>query len=212
MLDVPFAGALALGAAVGTEEIAGVPTTHYRIDNADEFVALVADAFGGRAGTLTSITLDSWLAADGYIVQYLLAATTAGATVQDSAGADQMVDQTITVDYKMSDIGALDAIVWPADAPPADALIVPGFDADAFPLPENAEVQPSVGVLAFATALDEAGVRDFYAAQLGVAGSLEGEYGYYTARRDDGPTLVLAVTPGGDGQPSRAEVFADRGE
>jgi hypothetical protein len=173
----------------------------------------VADAFGGRAGTLTSITLDSWLAADGYIVQYLLAATTAGATVQDSAGADQMVDQTITVDYTMSDIGALDAIAWPADAPPADALIVPGFDANAFPLPENAQVQPSVGVLAFATALDEAGVRDFYAAQLGAAGwSLKGEYGYFTARRDDGLTLVLAVTPGGDGQPTRVEVFADRGE
>lgn len=212
MLDVPFAGALALGPAVGAEEIGGVATTHYRIDNAEQFAALVADAFGGRAGVLTSIVLDSWLAADGYVVQYLLAATTSGATVQDSAGADQMVDQTIAVEYALRDIGAVEDIAWPVDAPPADALVVPGFDANAFPLPPDAQMQPTVGALAFITALDETAVRDFYAAQLGAAGwSLEGEYGYYTARRD-GAELVLAVTPGGEGQPTRVEVFADGNE
>jgi chemotaxis protein histidine kinase CheA len=207
MLEVPFAGALSLGAEVGAEEIAGIPTTHYRIDDAEEFVTLVADAFGGRAGTLTSITLDSWLAEDGYVVKYLLSATTTGATTLDSAGADQRVDQTIAVEYAMSDIGAVDEITWPADAPPADALVVPGFDADAFPLPEDAQVQPSVGAVAFGTALDEAAVRDFYAEQLGATGwILEGEYGYYTARRDD-QEIVLAVTAGEDEQLTRVEVF-----
>ncbi len=208
MLEVPFAGALSLGAEVGAEEIAGIPTTHYRIDDAEEFVTLVADAFGGRAGALTSITLDSWLAEDGYVVKYLLAATTTGATTLDSAGADQRVDQTIAVEYAMSDIDAVGEITWPADAPPANALVVPGFDADAFPLPEDAHLQPSVGAVAFVTALDEAAVRDFYAEQLGAAGwILEGEYGYYTARRDD-LEIVLAVTAGEDEQLTRVEVFA----
>ena len=212
MLDIPFAGALSLGAEVGAEEIAGVPTIHYRIDEAEEFGTLVADAFGGRAGTLTSIALDSWLAEDGYVVQYLLAATTTGATTLDSAGADQRVDQTIAVEYAMSDIGAVGEIAWPADAPPADALVVPGFDADAFPLPEDAQLQPSVGLLAFNTALDEAAVRDFYAEQLGASGwSLEGEYGYYTARSADS-SLVLAITSGADGQPTRVEILAEPSE
>ena len=205
MLDVPFAGALALGPAVGAEEIGGVLTTHYRIDNAEQFAALVADAFGGRAGTLTSITLDSWLADDGYVVQYLLAATASGATVQDSTGADQTVDQTIAVEYALRDINAVEDIAWPGDAPPADALVVPGFDANAFPLPPDAQMQPTVGVLAYDTTLDETAVRDFYAAQLGAAGwSLEGEYGYYTARRGE-EAIVIAVTAG-EGV-TRVEVF-----
>ena len=174
MLDIPFAGALSLGAEVGAEEIAGVPTIHYRIDDAEEFGTLVADAFGGHAGTLTSIALDSWLAEDGYVVQYLLSATTTGATTLDNAGADQRVDQTIAMEYAMSDIGAVGEIAWPPDAPPADALVVPGFDADAFPLPEDAHLQPSVGAVAFVTALDEAAVRDFYADQLGATGDPEG--------------------------------------
>jgi hypothetical protein len=173
---------------------------------------LVADAFGGRAGTLTSIALDSWLAEDGYVVQYLLAATTTGATTLDNAGADQNVDQTIEVAYTMSDIDAVENIIWPAEAPPADALVVPGFDADAFPLPEDAQLQPSVGAVAFDTALDEVAVRDFYAEQLGAAGwSLEGEYGYYTARRDD-LEVVLAITAGEDEQLTRVEVFAETRE
>jgi chemotaxis protein histidine kinase CheA len=208
MLDVPFVGALPLGAEVGAEEVAGVPTTHYRIDDAAEFGALVADAFGGRAGALTAIALDSWLAADGYVVQYQLAASTTGATMQDSAGADQTVDQSIEVAYSMSDIGAVEAIVWPVDAPPADALVVPGFAPNTFPLPDDAQVQPSVGVVAFVTSWDEAGVRDFYAAQLGAEGwSLEGEYGYYTARRGE-EEIVLAVTAEGEGV-TRVEVFAE---
>lgn len=209
MLDVPFIGALSLGAQVGEEEVAGVPTVHYRVDNADEFGALVADAFGGRAGTLTTITLDSWLAPDGYVVKYLLAATTTGATAQGSDGVDRSVDQTIDVSYAMSDIDAVGEIAWPAEAPPATALIVPGFDADAFPLPEDAALQPSVGSLLFTTALDELAVRDFYAEQLGAQGwSLEGDYGYYTARRED-RALVIAITAGEDEQPTRVEVFAE---
>ena len=183
-------------------------TTHYRIDDAAEFGALVADAFGGRAGALTAIALDSWLAADGYVVQYQLAASTTGATAQDSAGADQTVDQSIEVAYAMSDIGAVEAIEWPADAPPADALVVPGFAPNTFPLPDDAQLRPSVGVVAFVTTWDEAGVRDFYAAQLGAEGwSLEGEYGYYTARRGE-EEIVLAVTAEGEGM-TRVEVFAE---
>ena len=186
-----------------------MPTIHYRVDNADEFGALVADAFGGRTGTLTAITLDSWLAQDGYVVKYLLAATTTGATALGSDGVDQTVDQTIDVHYAMNDIGGVGEIAWPVEAPPAAALIVPGFDPDAFPLPEDAGLQPSVGSLLFTTALDELAVRDFYAEQLGVQGwSLDGEYGYYTARRDD-LALMFAITMGEDGQPTRVEVFAE---
>lgn len=212
MLDMPFIGALSLGAQVGEEEVAGVRTVHYRVDNADEFSALVADAFGGRAGTLTTITLDSWLAPDGYVVKYLLAATTTGATAQGSDGVDRSVDQTIDVSYAMSDIDGVGEIAWPAEAPPAAALIVPGFDADAFPLPQDAALQPSVGSLLFTTALDELAVRDFYAERLGAQGwSLEGEYGYYTARREE-LALVIAIAAGDDGQPTRVEVFAETRE
>lgn len=208
MLDVPFAGALSLGAEVGTENVAGVPTIHYRIDNAEEFVALVTDAFGGRAGTLSSITLDSWIARDGYVVKYLLSATTTGATLLDRAGADQIVDQTIAVAYAMNDINAVEEIPWPADAPPADALTVPGFDDNAFPLPQDAQLQPSVGAVAFLTALPEAEIKDFYAQQLGAAGwSFDGEYGYYTAQRDN-LVIGLAVTAGEGDDLTRVEVFA----
>ena len=189
LFDLPAMAGLASGEAVGEEEILGILTTHYRTDDPAQFAAIAGDAMGDN---LVSVSLDGWVAPEGYVVRYVLAAETRDGTATDAAGnLVPVTSQQITIDYTLTEANGAVAITWPEDAPPAGEVTVPGFEAGAFPLPDDARLTPGVAALEIETALGENAVERFYAGNLSALGwSFTGEYGVYTATKDD---LVLTL-------------------
>lgn len=199
LFDLPAMAGLASGEAVGEEEILGIPTIHYRTDDRAQFTAIAGDAMGD---SLVSVSLDGWVAPEGYVVRYVLAAETSDGTATDATGnLVPVISQQITIDYTLTEANGAVAIAWPEDAPSAGEVAVPGFDPGAFPLPDDARMTPGVAALEIETALDENAVERFYADNLSTLGwTFTGEYGVYTAMKDDVVlTLLVSATSSVEG-------------
>lgn len=199
LFDLPAMANLAAGERVGEEEILGIPTIHYRITDPAQFTAITGDAMGE---SLVSVALDGWIAPEGYVVRYVLAAETHDGAAADAAGdLVPAASQRINIDYALTEVNGDVAIAWPDDAPPAGDVAIPGFEPGTFPLPDDARLTPGLAALEIATALDENAVERFYAGALSALGwSFTGEYGVYTAAKDDLVlTLLVSATSSAEG-------------
>ncbi len=199
LFDLPAMANLAGGERVGEEEILGIPTVHYRITDPAQFTAITGDAMGE---SLVSVALDGWIAPEGYVVRYVLAAETHDGAAADAAGdLVPAASQRINIDYALTEVDGDVAIAWPNDAPPAGDVAIPGFEPGTFPLPDDARLTPGLAALEIATALDENAVERFYAGALAALGwSFTGEYGVYTAAKDDLVlTLLVSATSSAEG-------------
>lgn len=199
LFDLPAMANLAGGERVGEEEILGIPTVHLRITDPAHFTAITGDAIGE---TLVSVALDGWIAPEGYVVRYVMAAETHDGTATNATGdLVPAASQRINIDYALTEANGAVSIAWPADAPPAGDVAIPGFAPGTFPLPDDARLTPGLAALEIATALDENAVERFYAGALTALGwSLTGEYGVYTATKDDLVlTLLVSATSSAEG-------------
>jgi hypothetical protein len=199
LFDLPAMANLTTGERVGAEEILGIPTIHYRITDPAQFTAITGDAMGE---TLVSVALDGWVAPEGYVVRYVLAAETHDGAAADAAGElAPVASQQIRIDYALTEANGEVSIAWPADAPPAGDVAIPGFEPGTFPLPDDARLTPGLAALEIETALDENAVERFYAGTLAALGwSFTGEYGVYTATKDDLVlTLLVSATSSAEG-------------
>jgi hypothetical protein len=193
LLSLPFVARINSGENLGRENLGGVPVTHYRLTDPAVFAAVMQDRLPSGSGTVQSVLLEGWVADAGFVVKYLLQVTLAGAEFVDAAGNRLTVQQQIDASYLLSDIDAVRAIEWPADAQPPDTIAVPGFVPNTFPLPEGSTATPLLGMVEIRTPQPEAEVVAFYRARLAELGwSFEGELGFYTAGKD-GQVINLTI-------------------
>ena len=118
------------------------------------------------------------------------------------------MQQEIDASYQLSDVDAVAAIEWPADAQPPGTIAVPGFVPNTFPLPEGATVTPRLGMIEISTPQAEAEVADFYRARLDELGwDFAGELGFYDATKD-GQQIHLTILPDEVSGETQITVFA----
>lgn len=207
LLDTPLLTRLQEGRRLGEETVAGVPAVHYRIDDPELFTALLGDALATGDGDVASVLLDGWLAADGYVVQYVLDAVYTGITTVDADGQAVQADQVFALRYALGDLNAAPPVAWPEGAPAPGTIEVPGFAAGEFPLPEGAVAVPALGTVEIVVDQPAGEVEEFYAARLVELGwSLAEEYGLYTATKE-GQSFSFLVTADDATGGSKVEVF-----
>ncbi len=169
---------------VGEEEVNGIETIHYRIDDPLVFKEL-AD-LSEEEGELVQASVDVWVAKDGnYIVKYKLTAEQKGTKTFDSQGNEVIGDERVDWEFELYDVGADIVIEVPEDAPQPGQLNVPGFEEGEFPLPPNTEV----GLSLFGTAMLESDLSEeefiqFYKDAL-PDWTIEGGFGIYTFTKGD---------------------------
>ncbi|MBW7882917.1 MAG: hypothetical protein H3C34_09810 [Caldilineaceae bacterium] len=199
LFEMPYMAQLTSAMYVGEETMIGVPTFHYQLTNPAQFVAMMGNLLGGQDSTVADVTLDGWVAQEGYVVRYELVADIDGALNLGQLGASQASHQTIAISYGLAGLNSAEEIVWPEDAPAPGVLAVPGFGEGEFPIPEGAATTPGLGMIEIQTGMSESETYEFYATELAAHGwEIDGEYGVYTATRD-GHTLNLLVRPSDTG-------------
>ncbi len=169
---------------VGEEEINGIKTVHYRIDDPLVFAEL-AD-MTEEDGELVTASVDVWVAKDGnYIVKYKLTAEAKGAQTFDSQGNEVVGDERVDWEFELYDVGADIVIEVPEDAPQPGELNVPGFGEGEFPLPPDTEVGTSLfGTAMLESNLSEEEFIQFYKDAL-PDWTIEGGFGIYTFSKGD---------------------------
>lgn len=211
LLSLPFVTRINHGENLGRERLADVDVTHYRLTDPAVFAGAVQDILPLDAGSIRSVVLEGWVADAGFVVKYLLSVILDGVDYVDDAGNHVTVRQEIYATYGLSDVDAVPAIEWPADAQPPDTISVPGFMPNLFPLPEGATATPHLGLVEIRTLQTESEVADFYRSELGQLGwSFEGELGFYTAAKD-GDVINLTILPDEASKETVIRVFAAGG-
>ncbi len=180
---------------VGDEEVNGIETVHYRID--DPLVFKRMAEMTAEEGELVSASMDVWVAKEGnYIVKYKLSAEQKGTTTYDSQGNEVVGDQRIDWEFELYDVGADIVIQVPEDAPQPGQLNVPGFEEGEFPIPPDTEVGTSFfGTAMLESNLSEEEFMQFYRDALESQGwSIEGGFGVYTFTKGDTSFSMLVET------------------
>jgi len=212
LLSLPFVTRINRGENLGREQMEGVEVTHYRLTDPTVFAVAVQDILPPGAGTVQSVLLEGWVADAGFVVRYFLQATMAGAEFVDEGGSRLAVQQQIDASYVLSDLDAVPAIEWPADAQPPETIAVPGFVPNTFPVPEGATATPHLGLVEIRTPQTEPEVTAFYRGRLAELGwSVAGELGFYTAAKE-GQTISLTILPDEASGETVVRVFAGAGE
>ena len=207
LLSLPFVTRINHGENLGREQMEGVAVTHYRLTDPAVFTAAAQDILPAGA-TVQNVLLEGWVADAGFVVRYFLQATIDGAEFIDESGARLAVQQQIDAGYALSDLDAVGAIDWPADAQPPETISVPGFVPNTFPIPDGATATPHLGLVEIRTAQAEADVTAFYRARLAELGwTVSGELGFYTAAKD-GQTLSITILPDEASGETVVRVFA----
>lgn len=208
LLSLPLAARINSGENLGSENLGGVPVTHYRLTDPAVYAAAVQGILPDGEGSVQSLLLEGWVADAGFVMKYLLQATLADADFVDDAGNHVAVQQQIDVSYVLSDLDAVRAIEWPADAQPPETIAVPGFVPNTFPIPDGATATPHLGLVEIRTPQTEAEVTSFYRARLTELGwSVAGELGFYTAAKE-GQTISLTILPDEASRETVVRVFA----
>ncbi len=181
---------------VGQEEIAGVPTLRYRIDDPDGAGSRLIQPLLALTGNIRSLKLEVWIAVPGgYVVSYNFQVELAGARVLDLDLNEVLADQAVTWTYQMTQSDEPQLITWPADAPTPNAFPVPGFEIGTFPLPPNSELMSLIGGMPdlFSTSTVER-VDEFYRTELEALGwVVEGGEGLLLASRE-GVNIQLLIS------------------
>jgi hypothetical protein len=195
-LAILFPRILAQAEFVGQEEVAGMSSLRYRIDDPQGQGARLIQPLLSLSGEIRALTLEVWVAVPGgYIVAYDFQVELAGARVLDSAGAEVRADQAVTWTYELTPSTEARPITWPLDAPTPDAFPVPGFAPGEFPIPPQTELLALVGgVPDLISAQSAIQVDSFYRTELFTAGwTVEGEGGLLRCTKD-GATFQLLIT------------------
>jgi hypothetical protein len=199
LLDMPFLDGLGQGIPLGEELVNGVAARRYRIDDVQRFRTLLGDALAVNDGEPIRVTLDGWLAPEGYVLRYELDADASNALFLDETGMETPAQQQVRIVYDVVPLPAAPAVVWPAAAPAPGAVAVPGFAPDEFPIPAGAEARVSLEMIEILTSLSVTEALGFYRDALAKAGwSIAGEYSVYSATNGE-HTLNLWFMPGEDG-------------
>ena len=181
---------------VGPEEIGGVSTLRYRVNDPAGQAARLIQPLLALTGEIRSLTLDVWIAVPGgYVASYNFQVELAGARVLDTELNEVQADQAVTWTYELAPIEAQPSLVWPLDAPRPDAFPIPGFAAGAFPLPPNTELIALVsGMPDLYTTSTMQEVDSFYRTELvGLGWTVEGEGGLLRCSKE-GTNFQLLIT------------------
>jgi hypothetical protein len=131
---------------IGQEEIGGISSLRYRIDDPNGQGARLIQPLLALTGVIRSLKLEVWIAVPGgFVVAYNFQVELAGARVLDAASNEARADQAVTWTYQLTPSDVAQPIEWPADAPTPDAFPVPGFAPGDFPIPPNTELLSLVG-------------------------------------------------------------------
>jgi len=143
------------------ETVNGIRCRHYRFTERD-----LLSFFG--MGELSKAEGELWVAVKGdFVAKYTVHAEGKGLTLGEELGSGAM-----DMLYEISDVGAKIVIEPPAGG----EVVIAGFAAGEFPLPEDAEMSmSSPGFSIFATALPVAEVLEFYEARLAKLGWSKGD-------------------------------------
>lgn len=181
---------------IGQEEIAGVSTLHYRLDDPAGQGARLIQPLLALTGEIRSLTLDVWIAVPGgYVVSYNFQVELSGARVLDANLNQTRADQTVTWTYELTPIEDPEPVLWPDNAPTPDAFPVPGFGAGDFPMPPNTELLAFVGgVPDLVSTLTAVEVDSFYRVELQRLGwHVEGEGGLLRCSKE-GASFQLLIS------------------
>lgn len=180
---------------IDQEEIAGISTLHYRIDDPAGQGARLIQPLLALTGEIRSLNLDVWIAVPGgYVAAYDFQVELAGARVLDPTGNEVRADQTVTWTYQLNPVDQPQPITWPAGAPTPDAFPVPGFAPGTFPIPTNTELLALVGgVPDLTSTLTVTAIDSFYRSELFALGwTVEGEGGLLRCSKE-GVTFQLLI-------------------
>ncbi|HXF63666.1 MAG TPA: hypothetical protein VNK95_18730 [Caldilineaceae bacterium] len=181
---------------VGSEEIGGAPTRHYRIADPALFAELFGRSPAQGAGTVTALRFDAWLAEpQGYVLRYDFRLEVSGARVLDDRFQEVAADQVVAWSYELLEVDSGLALAWPKDAPLPGMIQAPGFAPGEFPIPPDTEVVSTyagIPELVSTRPLEE--VSRFYEEQLAALGwTVEGAYGLYRCSKN-GVSFQLLIT------------------
>jgi hypothetical protein len=181
---------------IGQEEIAGIPSLRYRIDDPNGQEARLIQPLLALTGEIRSLKLEMWIAVPGgYAVAYNFQVELAGARVLDPNSNEVRADQAVTWTYQLTPSTSPEAIEWPHDAPTPTSFPLPGFSAGDFPMPANTELLTLVGgVPDLITPLTSTEVDSFYRVELFKLGwTVEGEKGLLRCSKA-GTNFELMIT------------------
>jgi hypothetical protein len=199
LLDMPFLAGLGQGTPLGEEPVNGVAARRYRVDDVQRFRALLGDGLAVNAGEPVRVTLDGWLAPEGYVLRYELDVDVSNAAFLDESGTETPAQQQVRIVFDVVPLSAPPAVEWPADAPAPGAVAVPGFELGEFPIPADAEARVSLEMIEILTSLGVTEALGFYRDELAKMGwSIAGEYTVYSATNGE-HALNLLFLPGEDG-------------
>jgi hypothetical protein len=185
---------------VGQEEIAGVPSLRYRLDDPAGQGARLIQPMLALTGEIRALTLDVWIAVPGgYVVAYNFQVELAGARVLDADRNEVRADQAVTWTYQITANETPQLIPWPDGAPTATAFPLPGFEPGTFPIPPNSELLTLVGgVPDLSSSLTAQEVDSFYRSELFSLGwTVEGESGLLRCSKE-GASFQLLIAEEAD--------------
>jgi hypothetical protein len=180
---------------VGQEEIAGVSSLRYRIDDPGGQGARLIQPLLALTGEIRSLKLEVWIAVPGgYVVAYNFQVELAGARVLAAGGTEARADQAVTWTYQLTPSEEAQEIVWPDDAPTPTSFPLAGFAPGTFPLPPNTELLSLVGgVPDLISAQTPTAVDSFYRTELFALGWIvEGEGGLLRCSKE-GTSFQLLI-------------------
>jgi hypothetical protein len=181
---------------VGQENIGGISTLRYRIDDPTGQGARLIQPLLALTGDIRSLKLEVWIAVPGgYVVAYNFQVELAGARVLDEEGNEVRADQAVSWTYQLTPTEEPQPITWPADAPTPKAFPLPGFAAGEFPIPPNTELLTLVrGVPELISMESLVSVDSFYRTELLALGwEVEGEDGLLRGNKE-GITIQLLIS------------------
>jgi hypothetical protein len=196
---------------IGQEEIAGIPTLRYRLDDPAGQEARLIQPLLALTGEIRSLKLEVWIAAPGgYVVAYHFQVELAGARVLDAALNQVRADQAVTWTYQLTPSAEPQPILWPADAPTPGAFPVPGFAPGDFPIPPNTELLALVaGVPDLVSTLTPTEIDSFYRTELFSLGwTVEGEGGLLRCSKEE-TSFQLLITADTATDSTRISVLPD---
>ena len=131
---------------IGQEQIGGINSLRYRIDDPNGQGARLIQPLLALTGLIRSLKLEVWIAVPGgFVVAYNFQVELAGARVLDANSNEVRADQAVTWTYQLTPSDVAKPIEWPTDAPTPNAFPVPGFAPGDFPIPPNTELLSLVG-------------------------------------------------------------------
>ncbi|MCC6455061.1 MAG: hypothetical protein IT328_08975 [Caldilineaceae bacterium] len=181
---------------VGQEEIAGVPSLRYRLDDPTGQGARLIQPMLALTGEIRALTLDVWIAVPGgYVAAYNFQVQLAGARVLDANRDEVRADQAVMWTYQITPDEEAQPILWPTNAPTPDAFPIPGFAPGDFPIPPDTELLSLVGgVPDLISKLTPQEIDSFYRSELFTRGwTVEGESGLLRCSKE-GTSFQLLIT------------------